>query len=163
MFQLLMIEDFKLAENKVRILPGSVSKFKNLRSLDMHSNELEAIPPDLGMCTQLTHVDLSHNHLMGLPAEIGRLDKVKYFDISDNQVELLPDTIGNMTSLTELNLDSNKLIFIPVEIEALETSLTKLHASGNVIRDPPNEIMVQVYAYALFSLDGFEQIEPMRV
>lgn len=143
LFQLFDIETLFVSENTIHILPGSISRFEQLTKLDMHSNQLQDLPPDIGHCTCLTHIDVSHNDLMGLPAEIGTLQKVSFFNLSHNKVGRLPDEIGNMTSLTELNFDSNNLEFIPVEIEGLETSLTLLHAAGNIIRDPPAEILAQ--------------------
>ena len=143
LFQLWDIEALFIAKNRIKILPGSISNFEHLTMLDMHGNKLLDIPPDIGHCTRLTHVDLSHNDLMGLPPEIGHLELVSIFNLSDNRIKRLPDSIGNMTSLTELNFDNNNLEFIPVEIEGLETSLTLLHAAGNIIRDPPAEILAQ--------------------
>ncbi len=143
LFQLLQLVELHVAENAVRVLPGSVSQFSGLTTLDMHSNQLPDIPPDIGLCTRLTHVDLSHNNIMGLPPDIGKLGRVAYFNVSDNFIGALPAQIGNMTSLTELNFSNNEVVFVPVEIEGLETILTRLHAAGNKIRDPPAAILEQ--------------------
>ena len=120
----------------------------------MSHNELQDMPPDIGDLVKLQRIDLSHNNLYGVPMEIGKLQKVTCMDVSYNKLLSLPNEIGNMTSLSDLNFEHNDLIFLPVNLEALETCLTKLNADANKILDPPAEILHQGRD-AVFTYFGF--------
>ena len=143
LFQLYNLEKLSIASNHVTLLPGTVARFTVLKELNMSHNELQDMPPDIGDLVKLQRIDLSHNNLYGVPMEIGKLQKVTCMDVSYNKLLSLPNEIGNMTSLSDLNFEHNDLIFLPVNLEALETCLTKLNADANKILDPPAEILHQ--------------------
>eukprot|EP00961_Rhodomonas_salina_P249923 3378136-Rhodomonas_salina.2 len=136
LFQLFSLERLSVARNKVRVLPGSISRFTGLVELDMSQNELMDVPPDIGLLTLLTTLDLSSNNLIGLPPQLGTLQRLSLLNVSNNEIQILPSEVGMMTSLEELNFQNNQVVFLPVEFEALESSLTKLKADGNLISDP---------------------------
>jgi hypothetical protein len=160
LFQLLLLEELMVAENSIRVLPGSISCFDKLRRLDMHSNRclmnkflnhfkildlssflilafrLMSIPPDLGLCSELTDLNLSDNELAGMPTEIRLLVSLKLFDVSKNQISSLPNEIGNLCNLELFDIRNNKIEYLPVELEALSAKLQTLLVDGNDIKDP---------------------------
>jgi leucine-rich repeat protein SHOC2 len=120
-----------------------VLNWKTLIWLSFYSNftsffagRLTSIPPDLGLCSELTDLNLSDNELAGLPSEIGQLVSLKYFDISKNQISRLPNDIGKLGNMESFDVRNNKIEYLPVELEALSARLQSLLVDGNDIKDP---------------------------
>ena len=84
--------------------------------LTLSQNELHGlVPPDIGLLTDLTHVDLSSNHLCGpLPASIGQWQSLEHLilsvDAGRNHCSLngtIPSTIGNWKGPISVDLSGN--------------------------------------------------------
>ena len=63
--------------------------------LDLLSNELTLLPPEIGNLTNLQKLELEYNQLTSLPPEIGNLTNLQQLSVSDNQLTSLPSEIGN--------------------------------------------------------------------
>jgi len=102
-----------------------------------------SIPPEIGLLTSLTALNLSNNALVGtLPSEIGRLTSLIALNLFNNAFAgTLPSEIGLLTSLTYLDLLNNDFAgTLPSEIGLL-TSLTYLDLSSNFFTGGPYEIL----------------------
>ncbi len=106
--------------------------------LDLRSNRLSVLPPEIGQLTNLTELDLGDNQLSVLPPEIGQLTRLEWLSLDNNQLSELPPEIGQLTNLTELDLRSNQLSVLPPEIEQL-TNLTWLCLRYNPLKGVANE------------------------
>ncbi|KAJ3338587.1 Podocan-like protein 1 [Gonapodya sp. JEL0774] len=99
--------------------------FPNLGKLDLRSNRLSSLPPDLHMCKNLRELLLWKNELddAGVPAE----------------------SLASLTRLERLNLACNLLASIPASLTGKRVrflALSVIDLSGNVIRDLPAEFLL---------------------
>ena len=120
--------------------------------LTLSSQDLQgALPPEIGLLTSLTVLDLKENLLTGsMPSEIGLLTNMKALDLSgeDGPRTLLPPLSSRF-----LQADSNMIKgSIPSEIGSL-TKLEELKLSGNSLGGRiPSEIG-SLTALSLLALD----------
>jgi len=102
-----------------------------------------SLPPDIGLLTSLSYLDLSFKTFNGtLPTEIGLLSSLIYLDFSYNSFNgTLPAEFGHWTNLFYLLLSENTFTgTLPTEIGLL-TSLFDLELFGNSVNGTiPTEI-----------------------
>jgi len=128
-----------LRDTELNALPPEIGLLTQLTSLDLGSNQLMALPLEIGLLTQLTSLKLWNNQLTALPPEIGQLTQLTSLDLRENKLTTLPKEIGQLTQLTSLNLNNNQLTALPPEIGRL-TRLTELNLRGNKLTILPKEI-----------------------
>ncbi len=129
-----------LSSNQLTALPPEISKLTNLTELNLSGNQLTALPPEISKLMNITELRLSGNQLTALPPEISKLTNLTVLDLSRNQLTVLPPEISKLTNLTELRLSYNQLTVLPPEITKL-TNLTELIISENPLESPPPEIV----------------------
>jgi internalin A len=137
-----------LASQKLRTLPPEIGQLTQLQWLHLSDNELSSLPPEVGQLTQLRSLDLGDNRLGSLPPEIGRLTRLQSLDVGENRLSSLPPEIGQLTNLKSLNLMGNRLGTLPPEIGQL-TQLQALHLWRNQLSSLPPEIGQLVHLQAL--------------
>jgi Leucine-rich repeat (LRR) protein len=76
--------------------------------LDLSDSQLNALPPDIGMLTGLTALNLRGCRLTALPPEIRKLKKLRTLLLGGNRLSTLPVEIGQLTALQELDLAHNQ-------------------------------------------------------
>ena len=113
---------------------------KDIKELNLSSNQLTELLSEIGNFARLTHLYLNNNQLTELPGEIGNLTQLTYLYLSSNELTQLPSEIGQLTQLTYLYLSSNELTQLPTEIGNL-TQLTWLDLHGNPIENTLNPII----------------------
>ncbi|MQL93408.1 hypothetical protein Taro_026059 [Colocasia esculenta] len=103
-------------ELPMKRLGGTISPFlgniSTLRHLNLSSNSFHGnLPSQLGLCSQLVHVDVNDNHLTGeIPGELGNLKKLQSLELESNFFEgIIPSSICNCASLIYLGLGTNNL------------------------------------------------------
>jgi pimeloyl-ACP methyl ester carboxylesterase len=97
------------------------------------NNLLGAIPPELGLLSNLVNLQLAQNQLSGsLPAQLGTLSSLSSLDLSENQLSgPIPPELGDLSSLVTLDLHSNQLSgSIPPELGQID-SLERLDLGNN--------------------------------
>lgn len=67
----------------------------------------------------LCELELSHNHLTALPPQIGLLTNLKMLLLDHNALSELPVEIGNLVQLQVLHLQCNSLAFVPEQLCSL--------------------------------------------
>lgn len=107
---------------------------RELTSADLRSLSIHKYPR-----SNLIIVDLSSNQLTELPPEIGQLTSVQFLYLRDNQLKILPPEIGQLSRLETLVLQGNQLTELPPEIGRLQ-NLKELYLQGNPIQSIPPEI-----------------------
>ncbi|XP_059663672.1 receptor-like protein 33 [Cornus florida] len=133
---------FSISDNflSCKILPYLVTNWTELEFLNLQNNSFTCkIPPEIGLLTNLTFLDLSVNSLIGpLPLSLSNLSKIFSLYISDNfpSGEISPYFVTNWTNLETLQLQKNSFIGkIPPEIGVLH-KLWYLDISANQLSGP---------------------------
>ncbi len=109
------LEVLNLHDNRLRFLPNSLGKLKNLRVLIMSVNAFaeyqdKGLSPNLevvGKLSGLLELNLSSCHLSILPKAIGNLKHLTVLNLSESSLSVLPTSLGNLGELRELNLAGN--------------------------------------------------------
>lgn len=108
--------------------PGRL--FSALQDLNLSSNKLSSVPPELFRCKSLRILSLALNQLSNLSAlpwcALGSLETL---DLSDNHIADIGDVVA-MTWLRNLVLSNNDLATIPAELGFM-AQMESLSISGN--------------------------------
>uniref|UniRef100_A0A2K6BGY0 Leucine rich repeat and sterile alpha motif containing 1 n=1 Tax=Macaca nemestrina TaxID=9545 RepID=A0A2K6BGY0_MACNE len=105
------------------LLPKSCSllSLATIKVLDLHDNQLTALPDDLGQLTALQVLNVERNQLMQLPRSIGNLTQLQTLNVKDNKLKELPDTLGELRSLRTLNISGNEIQRLPQMLAHVRT------------------------------------------
>lgn len=131
-------------------LPRDKKILKNLKTLYLDCLKLVDLPPEIGALTSLVSLDLGSNilpfirpdiknQISHIPKEIGHLRHLKALYLNYNELESLPEEIKNLTRLNILGLFYNQLESLPKGISQLK-KLTELYLGGNRFCTLPDEI-----------------------
>uniref|UniRef100_A0A2I3FV91 E3 ubiquitin-protein ligase LRSAM1 n=1 Tax=Nomascus leucogenys TaxID=61853 RepID=A0A2I3FV91_NOMLE len=123
------------------LLPKSCSllSLATIKVLDLHDNQLTALPDDLGQLTALQVLNVEKNQLMQLPRSTGKLTQLQTLNVKDNKLKELPDTLGELRSLRTLNISGNEIQRLPQMLAHVRTlEMLSLDASAMVY--PPQEV-----------------------
>lgn len=132
-------ERLDLSSQRLNILPPEIGQLTNLVSLNIFKNALTELPPELGDLTSLRSLDIHTNKLTQLPPEIGQLTSLRFVDLSNNQLTRFPSEIVKLTNLRFLDLSDNDLPHLPADINQL-SSLILLDLSNNKLTKLPSEL-----------------------
>ena len=113
------IESIKLFDNKLKRVPPSIKRCKNLEHLDLEHNQIKHIPRFIADLDSLRSLDLNHNRLKLTESDVRHASKVKKLSIGGNNIEKLPENIG-ILQCTNLNLGKNKLSSLPASFADLK-------------------------------------------
>ncbi|XP_004479822.1 E3 ubiquitin-protein ligase LRSAM1 isoform X2 [Dasypus novemcinctus] len=108
------------------LLPKSCSllSLATIKVLDLHENQLAALPDDIGQLTALQVLNVERNQLTYLPRSIGDLIQLQTLNVKDNKLKELPDTLGELRSLRTLDISENEIQRLPqmlAHVRTLET------------------------------------------
>ena len=92
--------------NQIRTLPAAALPLA-LRWLILTDNQLEALPPEIGNCTQLQKLMLAGNRLTELPATLANCTKLELLRLAANELTQLPAWLLNMPRLSWLAYAGN--------------------------------------------------------
>lgn len=151
------LEILDLGKNKLTILPGEeIKSLTSVKRLELHCNQLRALPSEIGMLKSLSGLDLSTNLLASLPPEIGLLN-LRIVDLDNNHLKSLPEEFAALSNLTRLTMAKNKLTTIPSTIFALR-ELTHLDLRLNQLVNPIPPIISRLERLQTLNL-SFNQIK----
>jgi Leucine-rich repeat (LRR) protein len=141
------VTGLNLYQIKLDPLFTSVSKFKNLRKLNLLGTNLSNISFLKGL-THLTELSLTHNQITDI-SPLRDLINLKELYLSGNQITDISPLI-RLTKLERLYLGGNKIRSLPEEFFDLKMEIlfksdpnTGIHLGGNPIENPPLEIVKQ--------------------
>ncbi|WP_426476692.1 leucine-rich repeat domain-containing protein [Chryseobacterium sp. CBSDS_008] len=120
------------------IMP-QILKINNLMKLDLSINSITQLPESVAQLSNLTSLDVSNTSITQLPESIAQLSNLTELDVSNTSIIQLPESIGQLSNLTELDLSRNSITQLPKSIGQL-SNLTKLDLSKNSITQLPESI-----------------------
>lgn len=132
-----------LHRNHLTELPEGIEALTNLRTLDLEHNKLRSIPGvAFGCLTRLDYLNLGSNLIRIVPPEIGYLEKLEHMQLKHNPVTNLPPHVylqGNAATRAFLR----KVSTVDIHPSALIADLTRLMPSfavdrGHLAAHPPN-------------------------
>lgn len=108
LFSLKKLENLKIIETPMKrfLLPLGIVAAP-LRTLNVKSCGLEALPEEISMLTMLYELSLPNNNLSRLPQSFFELQFLKRLNLDSNSFENFPNVIKKMKSLSHLSFDSN--------------------------------------------------------
>ena len=89
-FQILSLEFLVAIGNRIKYVPGHVSKLTRLRGLYLSSNILETIPDSLSLCSCLQECYLDNNMLQCIPDSMTTLPNLNILSLANNNLQTLP-------------------------------------------------------------------------
>ncbi|XP_067207442.1 leucine-rich repeat-containing protein 18-like [Linepithema humile] len=87
----------KSNHNTWKWLEQATVRYK-LGELDLSSNLLTELPPQIGNLNALTLLRLAYNKLKCLPHSLGNLKKLKQLDLFNNDLLYLPGSVGHLSA-----------------------------------------------------------------
>lgn len=121
------VKQLKLHSNEFSMIPREILDpcpqriNATLEKLDMSSNNVAAIPSEIGNLKALTELILDENVITSLPMEMGELMSLKVLSLKNNFIQVrnthfslanpqpIPASLFENTLLIDLNLHGNKL------------------------------------------------------
>ena len=114
------VTEFDLSNNLLPGLPPTVSRLQTLRKLNLSSNQIRELPPEICQLTGLEALEVKHNLMKGLPNKFGRLKSLKALNLSSNQFEQFPGQLCELEALRELRIGANFISHLPPTIGKLK-------------------------------------------
>jgi Leucine-rich repeat (LRR) protein/serine/threonine protein kinase len=143
-----------LSFNRLKCIPKEIARFTTLVKLQIASNDISIVHPEIFQLPNIENIDLSYNKIGALPecllAPIS--PKLRSLNLSNNQLAVFPDYFGE-ADLVQLDLSRNRLGEVPPCVCKLR-QLESLNISHNrSIKRIPYEIG-GLKMLKIFSFDG---------
>ncbi|XP_038961183.1 E3 ubiquitin-protein ligase LRSAM1 isoform X2 [Rattus norvegicus] len=121
------------------LLPKSCSllSLATIKVLDLHDNQLTALPDDIGQLTALQVLNVERNQLTHLPRSVGNLLQLQTLNVKDNKLKELPDTLGELRSLRTLDISENEIQRLPQMLAHVRTLETLSLDALSMVYPPP--------------------------
>ena len=97
---MILLEDLKLADNRLKCLPKNIGNLKNLENLDLYYNRLKSLPTKFCELDNLEQLNLYANKLKSVPKALKSLKKIEFISLDGNdiikeQIEILKNELPN--------------------------------------------------------------------
>jgi hypothetical protein len=116
-------------KDKLTELPSDLSKFTNLKRLNLAKNRLTELPEFIVEFDSLQELNLTKNKLSKFPIVICRLQGLKRLMIGSNDIASLPDCMEYVSELEYLDLYDNPISYLPQSMMRLK-NLKKIDFTG---------------------------------
>lgn len=141
------LEVLQLGYNHIKEIPTSFSKFANLKSIYLQSNEVTAFPLCLCELKHLDVVDLSENKIQELPDRMEKLQCIE-LNVNVNRLKNLPESLSLCPRLKVLRVEENLLELASITSDFLKKSqICVLAVDGNLFQTKD-----------LTDKDGYDQV-----
>lgn len=130
------LTSLNISSNKIKLIHPNIGNLNNLVSLNLSNNKLKKLPDEIGSLINLSSLSCNANQLTELPQTISKLISLEYLYIDQNQIAKLPETIGKLINLTHLSCNNNRLTELPQTIGKL-SNLTELYLDRNMFKKVP--------------------------
>ncbi|XP_045768574.1 leucine-rich repeat-containing protein 40-like [Maniola jurtina] len=129
-----------LSSNVIKALSPNIQLLQELVTLKLHDNALTNLPDEIGELSSLSNLSLDHNKLETLPKEFYKLTELRWLSISHNTLTKIEPDFGDLVMLTFLDLSHNKLTVLPPGMGYL-VRLVELNLSHNELTELPPDIV----------------------
>ncbi|MEJ2594458.1 MAG: leucine-rich repeat domain-containing protein [bacterium] len=133
------ITSVNLSNNKLKRIPGSIRKLKQLKYLDLSGNRLKRIPRFLKKLDSLKEITLNYNRIKLKRKSVRYLAHVNNILLAGNNLTVLPENIDELAAARKLNFSINELSGLPASFANLD-SLTSVIFYKNQFNEIPPEI-----------------------
>ena len=106
------LTELNIASNQIATLPPELGELAALKTLRAGANELHALPSELGELGELRELYL-HSNALSAPAldpVLVRLSQLEVLDVNHNLLSSLPSSILRCVRLLKVNADNNRLV-----------------------------------------------------
>jgi Leucine-rich repeat (LRR) protein len=114
------LQELRITARNNKTLPDSICTLPWLVGLDIHCDQLTAIPENIGNLKTLEWLRISAKNLQTLPDSICELRLLESISIYCDQLTALPENIGNLKNLKYLYVHANKIKTLPDSIGNLD-------------------------------------------
>ncbi|XKL68710.1 hypothetical protein PGB90_006479 [Kerria lacca] len=113
LIKVLRKEILYLQENKLTTLKegGNLYDLSMLKLLDLSSNNIEVLSPDIKYLKNLQVLLIDNNKLTSLPVEIGSLTNLEKLSLATNMLKILPDSLCKLSKLQYLDVRYNSNLY----------------------------------------------------
>lgn len=94
---------------KIEMIRNVCSTIKTLQHFDVSGNDLQELPLDIALLTDLESLNCSHNQLHEIPDLFEELKYLKDLDFSFNQFKEIPSVVYTYKALAQLNFEHNAI------------------------------------------------------
>ncbi|UJR21022.1 hypothetical protein I4U23_024122 [Adineta vaga] len=135
------IKTVQLNSNSLFALPSDIEKFRSLITLELSHNQLVQLPNEILSLKTLKNLYLKNNSLddFSLPKEFHQLQQLEVLNLGGNRFKQFPYQLFQMGNLKELYLGSNRITHLPDLFQTL-TKVEILYLGGNQITNIPDSI-----------------------
>ena len=120
-------------------LPPEIGQCRKLRHLDLRDNQITTLPPELAECARLEVLILTHSRLRTLPAVLGACHELKQLYLEGNDLRTFPPELLDCRQLEVLSLSATALTELPPEISRLH-ELRTLDLESNRLTALPESL-----------------------
>ncbi|KAL0880814.1 hypothetical protein ABMA27_001999 [Loxostege sticticalis] len=129
-----------LSSNVIKTISPNIKLLQQLVTLKLHDNALTSLPAEIGELKILSNLSLDHNKLTVLPKEFYKLTELRWLSLAHNELTKIEPDFGDLVMLTFLDLSHNKLTVLPPGMGYL-VRLVELNLSHNQLQELPPDIV----------------------
>lgn len=90
--------------------------FPNLQILEMFSNNINSIPPEISKLTRLKELLLSGNNIKEIPVELYELKNLEKLSLNGNPIKSISSDIKNLKKLNNIQINYTNITTLPNEL-----------------------------------------------
>lgn len=139
-YELKYLRDLRLNGNRFTHVPRKLGHaLPGLRVLSMCACGIEALPPSIGLLTDLREVNFASNRIKWLPDSFCKLVNIEQLHLTANHLRSLPEDFGNLNKLVRLDLANNELTTLPASIGGMYRTI-EVNLSANLFTTIPDAL-----------------------
>jgi Leucine-rich repeat (LRR) protein len=101
-------------------LPAELSKFVNLRYINLNKNRIQFLPEFFDTLQKIEVFEAEKNNFAYFPAALTRLPQIQKINLHQNDIIVIPEAIQNCLLLEKIDLSDNAIESIPDAVFGLE-------------------------------------------
>ncbi|KAG0380012.1 hypothetical protein BGX24_010611 [Mortierella sp. AD032] len=110
-----------LRRNNIQEIPPEIKVLTNLVELSLRDNLLTTVPIEITNLRLLQKLSLANNRLQEPPEAIAAFSQLTWLSLASNTLTTLPDSFAQLQKLTSLDLQRNRFVTIPDCVFALRS------------------------------------------